>query len=688
MSGIAAIWHRDGRPVQRASLNHMVSVIPYRGVDGQGSWTDGAIGLGHGRFAVTHEDLRDDQPLLSPRTNCAIVADVRLDNRDELMAYLPERLSPTLSDAELILRSYEHDGFDALPRLLGDFAFVLWDPRKQRLVCARDTSGQRSLFYRYETHTCAIASEIHQLLQDPSVPVAPDLQRVHEYLVPRNLMRNEAQTADTFYQGIYSVPAGHVLIIDRDNIRVQRYWELSIPRELRYAADDQYVEHFRDLFALAVKARLRSAGPSGALLSGGLDSGSVVCMAQALYGRGAVSMPGFTSFSMAFDGLSCDERPFIDDMQAAYGFESRFVSCGSFAGRVQLQPEGFFESPNLGVAQGRDALLGEATRAGVRVLLTGEMADACVGGGQLVFDSLLRQRKVRALVQHMQAYHRTSGERWRRIVLWHTLLPLLPGELQRDLRAARIQRDWRRVQSRLLPDWMPQGLRALLSQRQLRLMLQAERTRRFANPVQQMEYELLYPPEVARHPVPWPVEMWRPFADRRLHAFLLAIPPEQKYGPHPDTDAFYAGSKHLLRRSMRGILPERVRTRTTKTVFNTTLEQEIVRQWPVYEAAFGPGGRALIAEYELVDRQRFWRRLQQIRDGASGQDLIYVMQLAGLETWLRSFDQPRPQQVRVTLDAGRDGGSKPNTITSRRTEWRPRPAHIHRKEVNVTNERT
>ena len=151
---------------------------------------------------------------------------------------------------------------------------------------------------------------------------------------------------------------------------------------------------------------------------------------------------------------------------------------------------------------------------------------------QLVFDSLLRQGRLRALGHHLRAYHRSSGERWRRILLQHTLLSLLPPGMQGEVRAARFHRGWEQVQSRLLPGWMAEDVRRDLSWRQLALTLQAERARRFGNPMRQMEYELLYPPEVARHPVPWPVELWRPFADRRLHAFLLAIPPEQKFAPH------------------------------------------------------------------------------------------------------------------------------------------------------------
>src|SRR6476620_11484976 len=150
MSGLAALYRRDGRPVDRAAVRAMLEAIPYRGPDGMWVRLFGEVGLGYGKLGITPEEQDEQQPLVSPRTGCAIIADVRLDNRDDLLARLPDRVTTTVSDAELILRAYETWGADAALRLLGDFAFVVWDPRQQRLVCARDVRGQRGLFYRID----------------------------------------------------------------------------------------------------------------------------------------------------------------------------------------------------------------------------------------------------------------------------------------------------------------------------------------------------------------------------------------------------------------------------------------------------------------------------------------------------------------------------------------------------------
>jgi asparagine synthase (glutamine-hydrolysing) len=206
-----------------------------------------------------------------------------------------------------------------------------------------------------------------------------------------------------------------------------------------------------------------------------------------------------------------------------------------------------------------------------------------------------------------------------------------------------VERDWKYLH----PRWLRPELRAELDERHLALALAAERARRFASPARESEYRQMYPPEVGVRTAGWPLQLWRPFADRRLHAFLLAIPPEQKFEPHPATDEYYAGAKQIVRRGMQGILPESVRRRTEKTHFASLLQDEFVRRWANYEAAFGPNGRSEVVERGYVDRERFWERLNLIRSGIWPPDFLYVMRMLGVETWLRTFGLPRAQLARV-----------------------------------------
>ncbi|MFN0070215.1 MAG: asparagine synthase-related protein [Chloroflexota bacterium] len=656
MSGLAALFHRDGRPVDRTSVWQMLQAVPYRGPDGMTATViDNQVALGHARMDVTPEDALNQQPVISPRTGCAIIADVRIDNRTELLNTLVLPAAIPISDAELILRGYEAWGVSVLDRMLGDFALVIWDAQHRRIIAARDTSGQRGLFYRVNGQTFAAASEIHQLLQDPLVPVLPNEDRIRDFLVPQQMFSNEKDNAATFYKSLFSIPAGHVLTVTSDSVTVRKYWELAPPAELRYRHDADYAEHFRELFSQVVKTRLRVSGRVGALLSGGLDSSSVACTALEQFRIEGRPAADFSGFSMVFDGLECDERDLIQEMVAKYRFDAQFIPLGQVGGRLQLAPKCFMESPNMGISDARDAIFSAVQASSVRVLLTGDVADSCVGGTRYVFDSLIRQARIHEFIDHVRAYRRVSTDSYKRILGRYTLLPLLPRGVQKQVNLAIMRREFSQIQHQMLPPWMPQSLREDLSSRHGRLLFAEEHHRRFSNDSREAEYRMLYPPEVGRHPVPWPIEIWRPFTDRRLHEFLFAIPPEQKFKPHPETDEFYAGSKRVVRQAMHGIVPEPIRTRIHKTMFGEVAQSELECNWPLYEVAFGPSATPAIAEHGYVDQAKFWSRLQTLRSKRDTPDAIYVMQMISLETWLRSFLLPRDQLVKVS--GGRSANS-------------------------------
>jgi asparagine synthase (glutamine-hydrolysing) len=644
MSGLAVLFHRDGRPVEESAIAAMLTAIPYRGPDGLTArlWDD--LALGCAQMITTPEEAGRAQPLVSLRTGCAIIADARLDNREALLGALPEPSAATASDAELILHAYEAWELDAPARLLGDFAFVLWDPRRQRLVCARDTSGQRPLYYRVDRRTFAAASEIHQLLQDPAVPVAPNHETIRASLVPINVYRNPKEQAATFYEGVSALPAAHWLTVDHEGLVVRRYWQLTTT-ELRYRRENDYAEHCRELLFTVVRAHLRSRDPVGALLSGGLDSCSVVCIAEELYRQGHMPGTGLKTISSVFEGLDCDERPWIQDVVDKYGIDARYIPFEEMGAWLQLEPLGFQPLPSGRASDGKDTLWRLTSELGVRSVLTGDIADSCVLGSRLVFDSLLRQGRFRSFWRHFQAFRRGTSEPLRTTLAIACVGPLLPLELQKQLMTRWIHRRMSRAHGRLLPAWMPAPLCETLSRQHLELCLAAERGRRFSSLAREEEYRLLYPPELKRDPAGWPIEVRRPFADRRLHEFLLSIPPEQKFAPHPETDAFYAGSKRLIRRGLRGILPESVRTRQTKTIFDAVTQSEVVTHWAAYEAAFGPGAQSEVAVHGYVDPPAFWERLLELRSSEPGRDHIYLHAIVALETWLRSFKLPRSRQV-------------------------------------------
>ena len=216
---------------------------------------------------------------------------LRLDNRKELRDQLGA--SREASDADLMLRAYERGAWTRHS--------IWWAFRVCHLGCARqrgrarDMAGQRTLFYRAHAHTFAAASEIHQLLQDPSVPLAPERGAIRS-AVPANMQRNAQEQARTYYAGISSLLPGHQLVVTREALQVLQLRAVRAAGSIRYKRTEEYVEHFRELFFTAVAQRLPTDSHLGALLSGGLDSASIVCAAQELYRAGTVVGRGLHDF--------------------------------------------------------------------------------------------------------------------------------------------------------------------------------------------------------------------------------------------------------------------------------------------------------------------------------------------------------------------------------------------------------
>lgn len=272
MSAIAGIYYLDGQPVDPADLGRMLETLAHRGSDRVGVWSEGHIGFGHRMLWTTPESLQEQLPLVNQTGDLAIAADARIDNRDELIAALGlmDRPSDKITDSQLILAAYEKWGDRCPEKLLGDFAFAIWDGRSQRLFCARAPMGVKPFYYYRSSRLFVFASEIKALLCLVEVP-----RLLNELKVAYHLALLFEDQAITFYQNIWRLLAAHSITIGCEETQIRRYWSSDPTREVRLHSDQEYAEAFREIFTEAVRCRLRSAFPVGSTLSGGLDSSSI-----------------------------------------------------------------------------------------------------------------------------------------------------------------------------------------------------------------------------------------------------------------------------------------------------------------------------------------------------------------------------------------------------------------------------
>ncbi len=392
MSGIVGLYHLDGQPVERTALDGMLGAIAHRGPDGTASWREGPVGLGHQMLHSTPESLHERLPLTDGSGRLTITADLRIDNRDELIRRLdpPRSIGTPVTDSELVLAAYRKWGVDCPEHLLGAFAFALWDAREQRLFCARDHLGVKPLFYYHAPgRFLAVGSEIKTLLSLPAVPEVLNEEQLAGYLTVKLL-----DAEQTGFKEIFRLPPGQTLTVSPNDIRRRKYWKASPTTEGIPTEDEACAQRFLELFTEAVLCRVRSSHPVGSELSGGLDSSFVTCMARDLLGSDE-DHP-FPTISTVFDRFpQCDERSYIKEVVEQGGIEPHFSSAEE-RGILDVLDE-IYDYLDDGHATGNTYLnwlsFSAARNAGLRVLLTGQDGDTTVGHGWRHFRTLAREER-------------------------------------------------------------------------------------------------------------------------------------------------------------------------------------------------------------------------------------------------------------------------------------------------------
>ncbi len=228
----------------------------------------------------------------------------------------------TIGDAEIILQAYLLWHEACVEHLLGDFAFAIHDSRHKTLFCARDHFGVRPFYYHYSSGRFFVfASEPRAILALKKVPNKLNEGRIADFLISQ---LEGIDKTSTFYEEVYRLPPAHTLTISPDSMQIKRYWKLEPGPELQLDSDEAYAEAFLEVFTEAVRCRLRSAGPVGSMLSGGMDSGSIVAIAKDLLAKeGKGPLPTFSAIGP--DPTNCTETRTTLLAQSLEGIEPHSI---------------------------------------------------------------------------------------------------------------------------------------------------------------------------------------------------------------------------------------------------------------------------------------------------------------------------------------------------------------------------
>ncbi len=279
MSGICAYVRVGGNLAEPARVDAGLVALTGVGPAASGVWHgfENGFSLGMGVVAsdVPSADSLWCQPAVAEGGTIRIVADAHIDGRLALVTQLrlSAREGAALGDADLLLAAYRKWGESFARHIRGDFAFIIWDSRRLRLVCGRDHLGHRPLAYRQTLGILAVASTPEAVVRMDRGPRRLDLEKVAGFLALG------FDPERTFYEGVRRVPAGHTLVFDGRTGRLERYWSMDDVARIRFDSDAAYVEAFRKTWGETLSHHVQGTGDVGVLMSGGLDSTSVAAMA-------------------------------------------------------------------------------------------------------------------------------------------------------------------------------------------------------------------------------------------------------------------------------------------------------------------------------------------------------------------------------------------------------------------------
>ena len=450
----------------------------------------------------------------------------------------------------------------------GDFAFAIWDSERRTLFCARDHFGVKPFYYHSTDRRFVFASEIGPILGVDGVS-----SRISEHQISGFLAGLPDDPQSTPYTDVFRLPARHSLTVTAQQVVLRRYWQIEPSQSPRRS---DAAEEFGHLFSQSVRNRMRGTLAVGAMLSGGLDSSSIACVAGMQ--NAAERKPKLPAFSLIFErGSPMDERPFIDAVLGAHELDGTMIAVGNYApfaefDRILEEQEGTFLAPGLSLTRG---IYRAARSKGMKVLLDGHGGDEVVSQGHGHLHELANAGKWMELWRELHGASNTYGDgkigmyyqfltlygpAWRLAKLKHVMSRAL-SKIRRDPVEGRRATSWRGLINPDLAkrtDLVDRFHRAGYMPSTVRVSEALTHRWILSNGIVEHAFEVL-----DKAAANFGVEPRYPFWDKPLVEFCLALPGEEKLH-----DGF---GRYVLRRAMEGILPPPVQWRRDKIDFKSNL---------------------------------------------------------------------------------------------------------------------
>lgn len=602
----------DGKPVDPKDLDQVRPVLAPYGPDGEGYICKDNFGTLHRALHTTKESRRETQPRILA-SGLVITWDGRIDNREELISQFSGGLSHESTDVEIVAAGFERLGIDSFAKLIGDWAVSIWNPEDRSLILAKDFAGTCHLYYSVDKERVTWCTVL-----DPLVLFAGRSFPLEEEYIAGWLSFFPAPHL-TPYVGIHSVPPSSYVQLRKGTCTIGKYWDFDPGRRIRYRTDGEYEEHFRFAFTEAVRRRLRSDSPVLAELSGGIDSSSIVCVADNLIDSGAAETPRLDTVSYYDDSEpNWNERPYFAKVEEKRGRTGCHIEVGSHD-RLEFESNRFAATPGSGGSRNEAAKRFEEcmTSQGNRVVLSGIGGDEVTGGIPTPapeLEDLLARGHLKTLAHQLKLWALNKRKPW-----FHLFSEATRAFLPSDLVGA--------AKYKQPAPW----LNAAFVKRNLSVLHGYECRLKLFGPLPSFQENVGTLAALQRQlgcgvlPSEPPHEKRYPYLDRSLLEFMYAIPREQLVRP--------GQRRSLMRRALVGIVPDELLNRKRKA---------FVVRGPM--AAISIASRTLIEmtqrmvsdSFGIINSESFSETLQMARTGHEVA-INTLMRTVSLECWLRSL---------------------------------------------------
>lgn len=538
------------------------------------------------------------------RDNYVIFGKFRIDNTEDLKKIIGYTGTLKITDEDLLIGLYKELGSKFLQYLIGDFSFVIWDKRKKVLFCARDRMGMYRFFYIYDNEKFIFSSEISSLLNVFSENRKPNIDSMKCFYFNNGVI----DVGNTMYNGIYSLPPSSTLMYANGEIKVDRYWFPELIEVDHNITLAEASSKFQDILKESVACRLKSNTPIGLELSGGLDSSSITCMSNQL-----VNSQKLYAMSLRYGNKKYDESEYIDTVLE----QTKMDNFSLESNKIDYKNEDILkfmyqtDSSWPWYLTGIDGLylLDKAKSKNIHVVLTGLGGDEITAGTFYVFADYFKNLHWISLFRELLVFQFDKS-----MIKKYIILPLLSKKQKNRLKQIKYFFTLKKIKNKnncnLPKDQLfdRERCKSISQEAEISGVL----SRFFSSWVDNNSTH------AAKY---FGIEMRHPFYDTRLVEFTLSLPISFKYSQ--------GNSKIILKEAMKGILPEKIRKRNDKAIFNQLIIDaingiDLEKFWQ----------RSYISDLEIVDKSEIFNMVSKFNnDNRKFTNKLWC--LINLEYWYR-----------------------------------------------------